>query len=210
MPSSSRCSTRAGGGWQHRGSPLSAGSHPRCPSYEGFFSTRTRASFSTRGIPRRLDPSEIVAALRNIAELAVAKKGTPWPTTGTIRQLARPELADAMLGLLREYRGIREVERHLLRYAELGRYQTCRAHALASPRSTAPPTRHHAPAPCRSSPKSAAHRRGRRFSTCSRRRAWRSARSSFRRSCPITCAVTPSRKPSFGRMITSFSISLRA
>ena len=82
------------------------------------------------GDPRRLDPSEIVAALRKIAELAVAKKGTPWPTTGTIRQLARPELADAMLGLLREYRGIPEVERHLLRYAELGRYQTCLAHAL--------------------------------------------------------------------------------
>ncbi len=82
------------------------------------------------GDPSRLDPSEIVSALRKIAELAVAKKGTPWVTTGTIRQLARPELANAILALLREYRGIPEVEQHFLRYAELGRYQICLAHAL--------------------------------------------------------------------------------
>src|SRR5262249_25823953 len=82
------------------------------------------------GDPRRLDPSEISAALRKVCERAAAKKGTPWPTTGTIRRLARPELANAILGLLREYRGIPDVERHLLRYAELGRYETCLTHAL--------------------------------------------------------------------------------
>lgn len=82
------------------------------------------------GDPRQLDSSEIVAALRTIAKRAVATKGMPWPTTGTIRQLARPELADAILDLLREYRGNPEVERHLLRYAEIGRYQTCLAHSL--------------------------------------------------------------------------------
>ena len=82
------------------------------------------------GDPRKLDSTEILGAIRKVIELAAADEGATWPTTGTIRQLARPELSDAILALLREYRGVAVVEQQLLRYVEIGRYRNCVSVAL--------------------------------------------------------------------------------
>ncbi len=82
------------------------------------------------GDPKRLTTEEIGAALRKVMEQVAATRRTPWPTKGTVRQLARPELSNAVVALLRQHRGNAEVERHLFRYVELGRYAACLTHAL--------------------------------------------------------------------------------
>jgi hypothetical protein len=158
------------------------------------------------GDPRRLDTSEIVAALRKIFELAVAKKGSPGLPRGRFVSWHGPSWLTPSLGssasteTFRRCSGISFGTRSLVATRRVWRMR------LRS-RSTAPPTRHHAPAPSPSSPKSATHRRRRRFSICSRRRASRFARNSFRRSSPTTCAVTRLCNSSFGWMTTSSAIS---
>ena len=56
------------------------------------------------GDPSRLGTEEIAMGLRKMATIAATSGDWPWPTPGTVRRLARPELQDAVLALLQAYR----------------------------------------------------------------------------------------------------------
>ncbi|MFZ5895588.1 MAG: hypothetical protein ACOY0T_31310 [Myxococcota bacterium] len=81
------------------------------------------------GDPSRLSGAEVADALRRVIGSSPTK-GLPWPTPGTVRRLASPELENEVLSLLREHRGNDKVQSHLLQYVRLGRYSACIPHAI--------------------------------------------------------------------------------
>lgn len=82
------------------------------------------------GDPERLSDREIACALRRLLANATGGGIDAIPTPATVRKLARPSLAETILSLLEQYSTSKEVQCHLLRFAELGRHRECVDHAL--------------------------------------------------------------------------------
>lgn len=74
------------------------------------------------GDPSKLSRGECVQALRAVLADIRAGRGDPGPTRGTLRQIAKHDIEDAVLRLLGEFAGAPRAERLLLRIAEMGGY----------------------------------------------------------------------------------------
>ncbi len=83
------------------------------------------------GDPKALGTDEILAALELILAQEAGGTQRRIPTTGTVRQLARPDLGDAILALLERYRDHGRLQQHLLLYVKAGGYLNCLPHAVA-------------------------------------------------------------------------------
>jgi hypothetical protein len=82
------------------------------------------------GDPSKLSRGECIEALRNILAGIKSGRHDPSPTTGTLRQVAKHDIPDVVVRLLREFAGTPRAERLLLRIAEQGRYAAVAAQAL--------------------------------------------------------------------------------
>jgi len=83
------------------------------------------------GDPSKLARGECIEALRCVLANIESGLEDPSPTRGTLRQVARHDIGDAVVRLLGRFRGTSRAERLLLRLAEVGRYQMVVPHALA-------------------------------------------------------------------------------
>ena len=77
------------------------------------------------GDPARLEDGDIKKGLTALMERIAEHGRDPSPTFATLKRLARPTLEQHVYSLLDEYKGVSAGERHLLRFAEVGRYRSC-------------------------------------------------------------------------------------
>jgi hypothetical protein len=83
------------------------------------------------GDPSRLSRGECIEALRAVLADIKAGRHDPSPTRGTVRQIAKHQIADAVVRLLSEFKEVARAERLLLRIAEVGRYTAVAAVGLS-------------------------------------------------------------------------------
>jgi hypothetical protein len=83
------------------------------------------------GDPSKLSRGECIEALRAVVAEIKSGRYDPSPTRGTVRQIAKHGVADAIVRLLSEFAGTARAVRLLLRIAEEGRYPEVAAKALA-------------------------------------------------------------------------------
>lgn len=83
------------------------------------------------GDPAKLSRGECIETLRAVLADIRADRHDVSPTRGTVRQIAKHDIADAVVRLLREFAGIPKAEYLLLRIAEVGRYSEAASVALA-------------------------------------------------------------------------------
>ncbi len=83
------------------------------------------------GDPSRLSRGECIEALRSVVANIRSRRHEGSPTKGTLRQIAKHDIGDAVLRLLGESTGTPRAEELLLRLAEVGRYAAAARHALS-------------------------------------------------------------------------------
>jgi hypothetical protein len=82
------------------------------------------------GDPTGLSRNEVVEALRAVLADMEAGQYDVMPTRGTLRQLAKHDVADVVVNLLDEFEDCAQAERLLLRIAETGKYKEVAPKAL--------------------------------------------------------------------------------
>ncbi len=83
------------------------------------------------GDPSKLSRGECIETLRAVLTNIKADRHDPSPTRGTVRQIAKHGIDDAVVRLLAQFAGTPRAERLLLRVAEEGRYSMVVSVALA-------------------------------------------------------------------------------